>query len=81
MKIDIPDTVICFRWHAEAIDKVYDQVAPTGPENVALIVREPIGVVGAVMPWNFPTLMAAWKLGPALATGNSVVSSRPSRPR
>ncbi len=71
--IDIPETATCFRWHAEAIDKIYDQVAPTGPENLALIVREPVGVVGAVVPWNYPALMAAWKLGPALATGNCVV--------
>ena len=71
--IDLPDTVHCFRWHAEAIDKLYDQVAPTGPVNVAMIVREPLGVVAAVLPWNFPVQMAAWKLGPILATGNSVV--------
>ena len=73
LNIDIPETAICFRWHAEAVDKLYDQVAPTGQENVALIVREPVGVVGAVIPWNYPALMAAWKLGPALATGNCVV--------
>ncbi len=73
VKIDIPETSACFRWHAEAIDKIYDQVAPTGPENLALIVREPVGVVGAIVPWNYPALMAAWKLGPALATGNCVV--------
>ena len=71
--IDLPDTVKCLRWHAEAVDKLYDRVAPTGPENVALIVREPVGVVGAVIPWNFPVQMAAWKLAPALAGGNSVV--------
>jgi len=71
--IDVPETVQCIRWHAEAVDKLYDQISPTGPDNLGLIVREPIGVVGAVIPWNFPALMAAWKLGPALATGNSVV--------
>lgn len=71
--IDAPETVHCIRWHAEAIDKLYDRVAPTGPENLALILREPVGVVGAVVPWNFPAQMAAWKIGPALATGNSVV--------
>ncbi len=71
--IDLPDTVHCFRWHAEAIDKLYERVAPTGPEHLALIVREPLGVVAAVLPWNFPVQMAAWKLGPILATGNSVV--------
>ncbi len=71
--MDIPDTIACIRWHAEATDKLYDHVSPTGPENLALIVREPVGVVGCVIPWNFPAQMAAWKLGPALATGNSVV--------
>jgi len=71
--IDIPDTIHCIRWHAEATDKLYSHVSPTGPENLALVLREPVGVVGCVIPWNFPAQMAAWKLGPALATGNSVV--------
>jgi len=71
--LDIPDTAATIRWHAEAIDKLYDQVAPTGPSAVAMVVREPAGVVGAVIPWNYPAQMAAWKLGPALATGNCVV--------
>jgi gamma-glutamyl-gamma-aminobutyraldehyde dehydrogenase len=70
---DMPDTVHCIRWHAETIDKLYDRVAPTAAENLALIIREPVGVVGAVIPWNFPAQMAAWKVGPALAAGNSVV--------
>jgi len=73
MTMDLPDSVHCFRWHAEAIDKEYEKVSPTGPSNVALIVREPLGVIGAILPWNFPIQMAAWKLGPILATGNSVV--------
>jgi len=73
MTLDVPDSVHCFRWHAEAIDKEYEQLAPTGPDNVAMIVREPLGVIGAILPWNFPLQMAAWKLGPILATGNSVV--------
>jgi 4-guanidinobutyraldehyde dehydrogenase/NAD-dependent aldehyde dehydrogenase len=73
MKIDIPAAANCIAWYAEAIDKVYDEVAPTGQESLALITREPAGVVGAIVPWNFPLLMATWKLGPALATGNSVV--------
>ena len=63
----------CFQYYAEAVDKVYDEIAPTARDAVALIYREPLGVVGAVVPWNFPLLMAAWKLGPALAVGNSVV--------
>jgi len=73
LKIDIPAAVRCLRWYAEAIDKVYDQVAPTGPEALALITREPLGVVGAIVPWNFPLLMAAWKIAPILAAGNSLV--------
>ncbi len=72
-RIDIPGSANCIAWNAEAIDKLYDEIAPTDPSAVALITREPLGVVGAVVPWNFPLLMACWKLGPALATGNSVV--------
>jgi gamma-glutamyl-gamma-aminobutyraldehyde dehydrogenase len=73
LSIDLPETIDCFSWHGEVTDKLYDQVAPSGKNSVAMVVREPIGVVGAVVPWNFPLLMAAWKLGPALAMGNSVV--------
>jgi acyl-CoA reductase-like NAD-dependent aldehyde dehydrogenase len=73
LKIDIPGAARCVQWYAEAIDKVYDQVAPTGMEALALITREPLGVVGAIVPWNFPLLMAAWKIAPVLATGNSLV--------
>jgi gamma-glutamyl-gamma-aminobutyraldehyde dehydrogenase len=76
--IDLPDTVKTFRWYAEAIDKIFDAVAPTGPDALGLIVREPIGVVGAVVPWNFPLLMATWKVAPALAAGNSMIV-KPSR--
>jgi acyl-CoA reductase-like NAD-dependent aldehyde dehydrogenase len=72
-KVDIPNATECIAWYGEAIDKVYDEIAPTGPEAHVSIVREPLGVVGAVVPWNFPLLMASWKLGPALATGNSVI--------
>lgn len=71
--IDIPETIATIRWHAEAADKIYDQLSPSGPGVVSMIVREPIGVVGAVLPWNFPAMMAAWKLGPILATGNAAV--------
>lgn len=71
--IDIPETIHTIKWHAEAIDKIYDQVAPTGEDAMAMIVREPVGVVAAVLPWNFPLLMLAWKIGPALAAGNSVI--------
>ena len=73
IQIDAPETIECIRWHAEAADKLYDHVSPTGPENLGIIVREPVGVVGAVIPWNFPAQMAAWKIGPILATGNSLI--------
>jgi gamma-glutamyl-gamma-aminobutyraldehyde dehydrogenase len=73
MAVDVPSTAGCIRWYAEAIDKVYDEIAPTGPNALALIQREPMGVIGAIVPWNYPMIMAAWKLGPSLATGNSVV--------
>jgi 4-(gamma-glutamylamino)butanal dehydrogenase len=71
--VDIPETINCTKWHAEAIDKIYDQVSPASDDHIAMVVREPIGVVGLVLPWNFPLLMLAWKIGPALAAGCSVV--------
>jgi 4-(gamma-glutamylamino)butanal dehydrogenase len=71
--IDLPETINCIKWHAEAIDKIYDQTGPSGDDAISLIVREPIGVVAAILPWNFPLLMMAWKIGPALAAGNSVI--------
>jgi gamma-glutamyl-gamma-aminobutyraldehyde dehydrogenase/4-guanidinobutyraldehyde dehydrogenase/NAD-dependent aldehyde dehydrogenase len=71
--VDIPLAAECIAYYGEAVDKVYDEVAPTDPSSVVMIVREPVGVVGAVVPWNFPLLMASWKVGPALAAGNSVV--------
>ncbi len=71
--IDIPETIHTIKWHAEAVDKIYDQTAPASDDHIAMIVREPIGVVGAVLPWNFPLLMLAWKIGPALAAGCSVI--------
>jgi 4-(gamma-glutamylamino)butanal dehydrogenase len=70
---DIPGTAAILRWYAEAIDKVYGEVAPVGPGSLAVVSREPLGVIAAVVPWNFPLEMAMWKLAPALATGNSVV--------
>lgn len=73
LSADLPDMIESLRWHAEAADKLYDQVAPTAPDVVAMIVREPIGVVGAVLPWNFPIYLAGWKIGPSLASGNSIV--------
>jgi gamma-glutamyl-gamma-aminobutyraldehyde dehydrogenase len=71
--IDLPETINTLKWHAEAIDKIYDQAAPVGDDAMAVIAREPIGVVGLVLPWNFPLLMLAWKIGPALAAGCSVI--------
>ncbi|NWG74415.1 MAG: aldehyde dehydrogenase, partial [Rubrivivax sp.] len=73
LSVDVPATARCIAWYAEAVDKVYDEIAPTGPSALALITREPVGVVGAIVPWNYPMIMAAWKLGPALAAGNAVV--------
>jgi acyl-CoA reductase-like NAD-dependent aldehyde dehydrogenase len=73
LAVDVPATVRTLRWYAEAVDKIYDEVAPTGPEALALITREPVGVVGAIVPWNFPMIMAAWKIAPVLAAGNSLV--------
>jgi len=71
--VDVPETIHCLKWHAEAIDKIYDQVSPASDDHIAMVVREPIGVVGLVLPWNFPLLMLAWKIGPALAAGCSVI--------
>jgi gamma-glutamyl-gamma-aminobutyraldehyde dehydrogenase len=72
-QVDVPETINCLTWHAELIDKIYDQVAPASDNHIAMIVREPVGVVGLVLPWNFPLLMLAWKIGPALAAGCSVI--------
>ncbi len=71
--VDVAATARCIAWYAEAVDKVYDEIAPTPRSALALITREPMGVVGAIVPWNYPMIMSAWKLGPALAAGNSVV--------
>ncbi|NQD79056.1 aldehyde dehydrogenase [Pseudomonas sp. CrR14] len=73
LNIDVPGAANAIRWSAEAIDKVYDEVAPTPHDQLGLVTREPVGVVAAIVPWNFPLMMASWKLGPALATGNSVI--------
>ena len=72
-QVDIPESIHTITWHAEATDKLYDQSAPSGDDAMAVIVREPVGVVAAVLPWNFPLLMLAWKIAPALAAGNSVI--------
>ena len=72
-QVDIGGVIRCIQWTAEAVDKLYGEVAPTGGNELGLITREPLGVIGAIVPWNFPLLMAAWKIAPALAAGNSVV--------
>lgn len=71
--VDVPETIHTIRWHAELIDKIYDATAPTGNAAVTMVVREAIGVVGLVLPWNFPLLMLAWKIAPSLAAGCSIV--------
>ncbi|MEZ8414237.1 aldehyde dehydrogenase family protein, partial [Vibrio splendidus] len=73
LETDIPETISLIKWYAEAVDKQFGKVSPTNGDAMGLIVKEPIGVVGAVLPWNFPALMFAFKAGPALATGNSVI--------
>ena len=71
--VDVPAAANCIRWYGEAIDKIYDEIAPTADNSLALITREAVGVVAAIVPWNYPLIMAAWKIAPALAAGNSVV--------
>ena len=70
---DVPEMIHTIRWHAELIDKIYDNTAPVGSDTLSLVIREAIGVVGLVLPWNFPLLMLAWKIAPSLAAGCSVV--------
>ena len=70
---DIPGASDLLRWNAEAVDKVMDEIAPTENNNLAMIRRVPLGVIGAVVPWNYPLDMAMWKCAPALAAGNSVI--------
>lgn len=73
IQTDLPETIECFRFHAEAIDKIQDEITPSDDNTLNIVVREPIGVVAAILPWNFPLQMAAWKLAPILAAGNSVL--------
>lgn len=70
---DMPASIDNIRWYAEIIDKIYDDIAPTSENFIGMITKEPIGVVGAIVPWNYPLWMAIWKLAPALITGNSVI--------
>ncbi len=73
LAVDVPGAANCLQWYGEAVDKLYDEVAPAPRRALALVTREPLGVVGAIVPWNYPLIITAWKLGPALAMGNSVV--------
>jgi len=70
---DVPSAIESVRWFAEAADKIYTEVSATGPSQFGFTLREPVGVVAAILPWNYPLAMAAWKLGPALAAGNSLL--------
>ncbi len=71
--VDVPSAVRTIRWTGEAIDKVYDEISPAPANCLALVQRLPLGVVAAIVPWNFPLSTTAWKLAPSLATGNSVI--------
>jgi acyl-CoA reductase-like NAD-dependent aldehyde dehydrogenase len=71
--VDVPSAIRTIRWSGEAIDKVYDEIPPTPSDTLALVQRLPLGVVAAIVPWNFPLSTTAWKLAPSLATGNSVI--------
>jgi gamma-glutamyl-gamma-aminobutyraldehyde dehydrogenase len=73
LAVDAPFAGDCIQYYAEFADKLVDEIAPTGPSDLALIRREPLGVVGAIVPWNYPLIISAWKIGPALVAGNSVV--------
>ena len=73
LAVDVPFAADCVAYYAEFADKLYDEIAPTGPNDLALIRREPLGVIAAIVPWNYPLIISAWKLAPALLAGNSVV--------
>ena len=72
--VDVPFCANCLQYYGEFADKIYDEIAPAaGPDELALVRKEPLGVIGAIVPWNYPLIIAAWKIGPALLAGNSVV--------
>jgi acyl-CoA reductase-like NAD-dependent aldehyde dehydrogenase len=73
LAVDAVKPAVVLQWYAEAIDKVYGEVAPTGPDTLAYVTREPVGVVAAIVPWNYPLIISAWKIAAALAAGNSVI--------
>ena len=70
---DLPNAAATFRFYATALDKRYGEVVPSASSELVYVTREPLGVIAAIIPWNYPLETAAWKLAPALATGNSVV--------
>ena len=73
LNVDAPSASRVIQWYGETIDKTYDEIAPAPRNALAMITREPLGVIGAVVPWNYPMIITSWKLGPALAMGNSIV--------
>lgn len=73
LNVDVLGAARTIQWYGEAIDKTYDEIAPAPRNALAMITREPLGVIGAVVPWNYPMIISAWKIAPALAMGNSVV--------
>jgi gamma-glutamyl-gamma-aminobutyraldehyde dehydrogenase len=73
LAVDVPSCANCIQYYAEFADKLTDEIAPVGANDVAMVRKEPLGVVGAIVPWNYPLIIAAWKLGPALVAGNSVI--------
>lgn len=73
LTVDTQSAARVIQWYGETIDKTYDEIAPTPQNAIAMITREPLGVIGAVVPWNYPMIITSWKLGPALAMGNSIV--------
>ncbi len=83
LSADVPGAARCIQWYAEAVDKVYGEIAPTGRDALALVSREPVGVVGAIVPWNYPLLMTSWKIGPALAAAgmNRNAATRMAKPK
>ena len=73
LAVDVPNCADCIQYYAELADKMIDEIAPVGAKDLAQIRREPLGVVAAIVPWNYPLIISAWKIGPALVAGNSVV--------
>ncbi len=71
--VELRTTLACYRWYAEWSGKLTGEIPEVGPEALALVTREPVGVVGAVVPWNFPMTLSSWKVAPALAVGCTVV--------